>query len=351
VKAMILAAGVGSRLDPLTRTVPKPMVPVVNRPVLEHLVELLVRHGCSRVVMNTHYLAGCIEEHFGNGEAFGTEVIYSREERLLGTAGGVKRVADHFDDTFVVIGGDDLTDVNLSEMIDFHRERKALVTIGLSVVDDPSQFGVVLLGENGAVRRFVEKPGRGEVFSNRVNAQVYILEPEVLEMIPDGVPYDFGKQLFPRLLREGYPFYGYEMHSYWCDIGSLVQYRRANLDALSGAAPVNFAVPEVERGLWVGDGVRIAPNAEIGRPVVLGDGCIIESGARVMDNSILGSGVVVEEGAIVRHSILWEGAEIQHGTILERCVVGRHCRVKSNAAIFDGIVVDPGKSEAPTPGR
>lgn len=342
MKAMILAAGVGSRLDPLTRAVPKPMVPVVNRPVLEHLVELLVRHGSSHVVMNTHYLAEQIEAHFGDGHAYGTRILYSREERLMGTAGGVKRMEAQFDDTFVVIGGDDLTNVNLSEMVDFHRSRGALVTIGLSVVDDPSQFGVVLLDDNNRVRRFVEKPGRGEAFSNKVNTQVYILEPQVLEMIPPGVTYDFGKQLFPMLVRDGYPIYGYEMRSYWCDIGSLAQYRRANYDALNGVAPLNFGVSEVETGLWVGEGVRIAPNAEIGRPVVLGAGSLIESGARVLENSIVGPGAVIEEGAVVRHSILWEGAEIQHGTILERCVVGRQCRVKSNAALFDGIVVDPG---------
>ncbi|MBI3948803.1 MAG: NDP-sugar synthase [Armatimonadetes bacterium] len=342
MRAMILAAGVGSRLDPLTRAVPKPMVPIVNRPVLEHLVELLVRHGCSRVIMNTHYLAGQIEECFGTGERFGVEVVFSREERLMGTAGGVKRVAGHFRETFIVIGGDDLTDVNLSEMLDFHRSRGAMATMGLSVVDDPSQFGVVLQGENGQVRRFVEKPGRGEVFSNKVNAQVYILEPEVLQFIPEGVPYDFGKQLFPALLREGHPVYGYEMRSYWCDIGSLAQYRRANLDALNGVALLNFGVPEVETGLWVGDGVRVAPSAEIGRPVVLGAGAIIESGARVLEHSILGPGSVIEEGAVLRDTILWDHAEVQHGTVLERCVVGRHCRVKSNAAIFDGIVVAPG---------
>ena len=341
MKAMILAAGVGSRLDPLTRTVPKPMVPIVNRPVLEHLVELLVQHGCSQVVMNTHYLAEQIEQHFG-GERFGTEIVFSREERLMGTAGGVKRVADRFEDTLVVIGGDDLADVNLSDMMDFHRSRGALVTMGLAVVDDPSHFGVVLLGENGSVRRFVEKPAPGEAFSNKVNAQVYILERKALDLIPAGVPYDFGKQLFPMLLREGYPVYGYEMRSYWRDIGSLSQYRSANLDVLAGAALLNLNEQEVERGLWVGEGVRVSPHAEIGRPVVLGSGCIIESGARVLENSVLGPGVVIEEGAAVRHSILWEGAEIQHGTVLERCVVGRNCRVKSNAAIFDGIIVEPG---------
>lgn len=342
MKAMILAAGVGSRLDPLTRTVPKPMVPVANRPVLEHLVELLVRHGCLQVVMNTHYLPGQIADYFGNGEAFGTEIVFSPEEKLMGTAGGVKRVRDRFTETFVVVGGDDLTDVNLSEMMDFHREHKAMATIGLTVVDDPSQFGVVLLGEDSRVRRFVEKPGRGEVFSNKVNAQVYILEPEVLDLIPDGVVYDFGKQLFPRMLREGYPVFGYEMHSYWCDIGSLSQYRRAHYDALNGDAPLNFGAPEVERGLWIGEGVQIAPSAEVSRPVLLGDGCVIKSGARVLENSVLGPGCLVEEGAVVRHSILWEGAVVQRGTILERCVVGRHCRAKSNAAIFDGIIVDPG---------
>lgn len=342
MKAMILAAGVGSRLDPLTRRLPKPMVPIINKPVIEHIVELLKKHGFNEIMMNLFHLGDCIREHFGDGSKWGVKIYYSQEKELMGTAGGVKCVSSFFDDTFVVIGGDDLADFDLTGLVEFHKEKQALSTIALSKVDDPSQFGIVLLNEDGKITRFLEKPKEADAFSNTANTGVYLFEPGVLDLIPEKTFYDFGKQLFPKLLELNQPFYGYLMQdSYWSDVGNIESYRETQYDALSGKVEFGFPVEKRKDGLWIGEGVEIHPTAKIGTPVLIGNNCRIEAGAKVLENSILGDGCTVEEGAVLRGATLWEGATVMRGTWLDRCVVGFDCHVKSNAAVFDGIIVSP----------
>ena len=342
MKAMILAAGVGSRLDPLTRNIPKPMVPIVNRPVMEHIVELLAKHGFNDIMVNLHYLADQIETYFGDGSKWGVNIHYSKEERLWGDAGSVKRCEDFFDDTFVVVGGDDLADLDLTRIVRIHKEKKALATIALSLVDDPSEYGIALLNERGRITRFLEKP-RGEViFSNMANTGVYIFEPQVLELIPKGVPYGFGNNVFPMLLEQKARFYGYLSSSYWRDVGNLKQYQQTHFDVLDGRVTIKIPHEQVRKYVWIGEGAEIHPTAEIGYPVVIGRNCKIMKGAKLLEYSILGDDCVLEEGTTVKQSILWHGAVVMRDTMLERCVVGNDCRVKSNAAVFDGVIVDPG---------
>lgn len=342
MKAMILAAGVGSRLDPLTRHIPKPMVPIVNRPVMEHIVELLARHGIKEIMVNLHYLADQIENYFKDGKKWGVKINYSREDRLWGDAGSVKRCEDFFDDTFVVIGGDDLADIDISRIARIHKEKKALATIALSLVDDPSEYGIALLNERGRITRFLEKP-RGEViFSNTANTGVYILEPQVLELIPRGVAYGFGNNVFPMLLEQRTRFYGYLTSSYWRDVGNLKQYQQTHFDVLDGRVSIKIPYKEVRKYVWIGEGAQIDPTAEIGYPIVIGRNCRIEKNARVLEYSVLADDCVIEEGATVKQSVLWPSACVMQSTMLERCVVGTGCRVKSNAAVFDGVIVDPG---------
>jgi mannose-1-phosphate guanylyltransferase/phosphomannomutase len=341
MKAMILAAGAGTRLDPLTRNIPKPMVPIVNKPVMEHIVELLASHGFNEIMVNIHYLGHVIKDYFRDGSRWGVKIYYSEEEKLLGTAGGVRRVADFFDDTFIVIGGDDLADFNLTRLIRYHKEKRALATIVLSLVEDPSQFGIALTNERGRITRFVEKPKSELIFSNTANTGVYAFEPEVLDLIPSGEFYDFGLHLFPKLLQLKKPFYGLLSASYWSDVGHLEQYRAAHYDALNGRVNIKFPCPETRRYVWMGENVEIDDTAEIGYPVLIGPGCRIEAGAKVLEDSVLGPNCIVEQGAIVRRSILWEGAVVMRDTILDRCVVGAGCKVKSNAAVFDGVIVSP----------
>lgn len=346
VKAMILAAGVGSRLDPLTRNVPKPMVPIVNQPVMEHIVRLLVRHGFTDIVCNTHYLAEQIENYFNDGRALGANMSFNREAELLGTAGGLKRVAENanfFDlnETFLVVGGDDLTDIDLAAMLRFHRAKKAVATIGLATVTDPSQFGVVVLESGGQISRFVEKPKPGTAPSNLVNTGVYLFEPAVLDLIPSGKFHDFGKDVFPFLLQQKEPFFGYTTSDYWRDVGNLREYRESHDDFFEGNTGLQPNVPQAGDGLWIGEGCDIDPTARIEAPAVIGPGCRIGPGAHVSECSVLGADCVIGEGATVAHSILWARSQVEPDTHLYRCIVGFDCHAYSNAAIFDGTIVSP----------
>ncbi|MCL5105585.1 MAG: NDP-sugar synthase [Armatimonadetes bacterium] len=342
MKAMILAAGVGSRLDPLTRNVPKPLVPIVNKPVMEHIVEMLAKNGFKEIMVNLHYLGDQIQGYFGDGKKWGVKIHYSPEDRLWGDAGSVKRCEDFFDEgTFVVVGGDDLADIDLKKLVRFHEQKKALATIGLSLVDDPSEYGIALLNDRGRITRFLEKPKGEVVFSNSANTGVYIFDRHVFELIPKGVQYGFGANLFPLLLEQKTRFYGYLTSSYWKDVGSLKQYQEAHRDALSGRVDIKIPVPEVKKYVWMGSNVQIDPTAEIGYPVVIGNNCRIEAGAKLLEYSILADDCVLEEGAVVKQSVLWHGATVMRNTMLERCVVGEKCSVKSSAAVFDGVIVDP----------
>src|SRR5579875_1319349 len=346
MRAMILAAGVGSRLDPLTRNVPKPLVPIVNRPVMEYLIELLVRHGFTEIMVNLHYLGDQIAAYFEDGSRWGAHIHWAYEDRLWGDAGSLKRAEDFFkDETFLVIGGDDLTDMDLSRLLKTHREKKALATIALSIVDDPSEYGIVLMNEEGRITRFLEKPKGEVIFSNTANTGVYVFEPAIFELIPHDVFYLFGKRVFPMLLEQKLPLFGHLTAAYWRDVGNLKVYQQTHRDMLEGRVKARIALQEVRKFVWMGDNVEIDPTAEIGYPVAIGNNVQILAGARVLEHTVIGNNCAVEEGATVQESILWDGAVVMRNTHLERCVVGRNCRVKTNAAIFDGIIVNPQRHE------
>ena len=346
MKAMILAAGVGSRLDPLTRNVPKPLVPIVNRPVMEYLINLLKKHGFDEIMINTHYLGSQIEAYFGDGANWGVQIHWAREDKLWGDAGSVKRAESFFkDDTFLVIGGDDLTDMDLTAFLQTHKDKKALSSIALSLVDDPSEYGIVLMNEEDRITRFLEKPKGETIFSNTANTGVYLFEPQVFDYIPADAFFLFGKQVFPLLLEKNLPLYGHLTRAYWKDVGNLQVYQQTHRDVLNGLVKATQPFTELRPGIWVGENVQIAPSAELTPPLAVGDNVAIKAGAQVGDNTILGNGCIVGENATVVDSILWEGAEVMAGTHIERCVVGKECHVQTNAAIFDGIIVPPDRPE------
>lgn len=343
---MILAAGVGSRLDPITRTTPKPMVPVLGLPVIEHIIRLLEQHGFDDIICNTHYLAEQIETYFAHKTDLKAKVSFNREEKLQGTAGGLKRVQDHLnffsgDEPFLVVGGDDLTSVDLSAMLAAHREKGAIATIALTEVEDPSQFGVVVLGENDKIERFVEKPKPGTAPSNLVNMGVYLFSPKILEKIPSGEFYDFGKQVFPQIQEAGEPFFGFRSREYWRDVGNLREYRDVQGDFFTGEVKLQTGLTDRGDGVWLGENVQIAPDAKIEAPCAIGANSLIGTEAHISKGSVLGRGVMVGAGASVEHSILWDGAQIGDGAHLVRCIVGRDCSVQSNAGVFDGVIVPP----------
>ena len=234
MQAVVMAGGEGSRLRPLTINRPKPMVSIVNKPCLGHIFDLLQRHGINDAFVTLQYLASQIQDSFGDGGSVGMRLKYSVEESPLGTGGSVRQIGDALSDTFIVISGDALTDIDLPKVIAFHRERKAAVTLTLYHVANPLEYGVVITGEDGRISKFLEKPSWGEVFSDTINTGIYVIEPRVLERYKPGEAFDFSKDLFPALLAEGEPLYGYIASGYWTDVGSISEYARANADLLQG---------------------------------------------------------------------------------------------------------------------
>ncbi len=325
MKAMIMAAGVGSRLMPMTREIPKPMVPMVNRPLMDHTVQLLHKHGFNSIIANLHYHGDCISGYFGDGSGFGVSLNYSREEKLLGTAGGVKRCQWFLDDTFVIISGDALTDINLSRLVRIHKEKGALATIALKEVEDVESFGIVITDEDGLIKSFQEKPRPAEALSKLANTGIYVFEPEVFRYIPAGQFYDFGKQLFPYLVSRACPFYGAVIDQYWCDIGNLDTYRQSHADVLVGK--VDLALEgEVMSGerksrVLLGDGVTLGKNVELEGCVTIGPGCRVGDNVRITD------------------AVLWDEIEIGPEVCIDRAVVGSKCTLKPGTIIRAGTAI------------
>ncbi|MGZ4199144.1 MAG: sugar phosphate nucleotidyltransferase [Thermoleophilia bacterium] len=288
-KAHIMAAGLGTRLAPLTDRTAKPMAPIVNRPVMEHILRLLARHGVTEVCVNLHHYADDIRGYFGDGEAFGLRAHYSFEEKLLGTAGGTGGFrALLADDTFVVVSGDALTDVDISSLVRAHRERGAIATIAVKEVDDPSRYGVVVHDPDGRVTGFQEKPAKGQALSHLCNCGIYAFEPAIFDLMPPDTFVDYAKDVFPRLLHDDEPFHVWRLETYWNDVGGIREYRRGNFDALLGRVAVTVPGRELRLGVWVGEGTEVADDVEIVPPVLLGDGCEISDGAVVRADARLG---------------------------------------------------------------
>src|SRR5262245_19270349 len=276
-----MAGGEGTRLRPLTSNQPKPMVPIVGKPCMEHIIELLRRHGFDDVIVTVAFLPQAIRSYFGGGETLGIDVSYSVEESPLGTAGSVRLAAGRLDDTFLVISGDALCDVNLSELVQAHRDKNASVTIGLKAVENPLEFGIVVTDDEGRIERFLEKPSWGQVFSDTINTGIYVLEPEVLKHVPTDRSYDFSKELFPLLLEMGRPMYGHVLDGYWQDIGNLDQFRQANFDALDGNVQLDVSGLRLRGNVWVSEEVDINEVEPVEGPAFIGANCRIADGASI----------------------------------------------------------------------
>ncbi len=341
MKAMILAAGGGTRLYPLTFSLPKPMAPVVNRPVMEHIIRHLSKHGFKDIVINLHNFPQAIEDYFKDGSKLGVKITYSHEAKPLGTAGGVKNVEHLFKDTFLVIGGDDLCDVNITSLVEFHKKKGAIATIGLSYEEEVSQYGVVVTDEDGKILEFQEKPKKEEAKSHWVNNGIYIFEPDIFKVIPKGEFYDFGSQVFPKLKEEKAPFYGFRCKGYWKDIGNLVEYRNAQFDALEGKVKLVFPGEEVEKGIWMEKGVEVHPTAKIKPPVLIGKQCRIGRDVYLEGPLVLGKYNVLEEGVSIVKSVLWNYNHFKRKVRLENCLVGSECIIDEEM-VFEETVLGSG---------
>jgi mannose-1-phosphate guanylyltransferase / phosphomannomutase len=353
MKAVIMAGGKGTRLRPLTSNQPKPMISIVNKPCMEHIVDLLKRHGFEDVVVTLEYMPEVIQGYFGNGSEWGMNIEYSVEEEPLGTAGSVKDVEDQLKERFVIVSGDALTDVDLTEALSFHEERGAEATLVLKKVDDPSEFGIVTVAEDGRVTDFMEKPDEEEVFSYTANTGIYVLEPSVLKDIPEGQEYDWSKEQFPKMLEEGRSLYGYVMEGYWEDIGNIEQYMGAQRAVLDGEVEgIEPAGERLEGGVYVGRDVRVDED-QLEGPVVLGDNVRVSSGARVGPYSVLASNISVGEGASISRSTvggessIGEEAELDGALVMRACNVGPRARVLEGSALGDGTSVGEGATVAP----
>jgi len=339
MRAVVMAGGEGTRLRPLTAHRPKPLAPVLNMPIMEHIVLLLKQHGITEIIVTLHYLADEIEGYFGDGSEWGVKLIYSVEDTPLGTAGSVKQAEEHLrGEPFVIVSGDALTDINLSRAIAFHRDKGALATLVLSHVDNPLEFGVVITDEEGRIRRFLEKPSWGEVFSDTVNTGMYILEPQVLYYMEPGRPYDWSQDIFPRMLREEKPLFGYVMPDYWCDVGNLTQYREAQYTVLDGRTRV--VVPGENRGgIWIGEGCEIAPDVQIIPPTLLGHDVKVKSGAVLGPYAVIGDNCIIEENCEIHRSVLWDSVYVGANSSLTACTVCAHVTIQRDCTIQEGAVI------------
>ncbi|MEW6457446.1 MAG: mannose-1-phosphate guanyltransferase [Bacillota bacterium] len=342
MKAIIMAGGEGSRLRPLTCNRPKPMVPVLNRPVMSYCIDLLKKHGITEIGVTLQYLPEAIKEHFGDGSEYGVRLHYFVEDTPLGTAGSVKNAGEFLDRTFLVISGDALTDLDLSKAIEIHRSQGAAGTLVLTRVECPLEYGVVITGDGGRIIRFLEKPGWGEVFSDTVNTGIYVLERDVLDYFAAGQKFDFSKDLFPLLMRENRPLFGVVLSGYWCDIGNLQQYLQAQYDGLAGKVQLEIPGREIEPGVWVGEQVALDSGVTVKGPVLIGNHSHIGSGATLEPFTVVGDGCLIQPGVSVKRSILWERVFVGRNAALRGAVLCSRVQVQADAGVYEGAVVGDG---------
>ena len=343
MKGVLMAGGEGSRLRPLTSRRPKPLAPVAGKPVMEHIIGLLRRHGITEVVSTLHYLADEVESYFDNGSDFGVSMEYVVEDTPLGTAGAVK-MADKLlkGETFLVISGDALTDIDLSALIEHHKREKNDVTIALQRVTNPLEFGVVVTDEAGRITRFLEKPSWSEVFSDTINTGIYVLEPGILDRMVRGRSYDFSKDLFPEMLRDGAKLGGYIIDAYWTDIGNLDQYQQANYDALQGKVHLDSLGTEYAPGVTVGANCKIDPSARLHGPIVLGSDVRIGPDVEITGPTVIGNGTIVERAACITRSVLWEDCYLGDEATVSDCTIADRNTIERRASIRETTVVGRG---------
>jgi mannose-1-phosphate guanylyltransferase/phosphomannomutase len=342
MKAVIMAGGEGTRLRPLTANQPKPMLPMVNRPMAEHVIDLLKRHGYDEIVMTVAFLANTIRTYFGDGSEFGVKLHYATEETPLGTAGSVLNAREQLDERFLVISGDVLTDIDLTELVEFHESRAAAVTLALKAMENPLEFGIVITSEGGRIERFLEKPGWGDVFSDTINTGVYVLEPEVFDWIAEGRPVDFSGEVFPAMLESGKDLFGFVSGGYWEDVGTLDAYLRAHADALDRKVTLDVPGFPLREGVWVGEGAEVHPSATVRAPAVIGGNCRVGAGTDIGPYTVLGSNVRVGENAVLERTVVHDNTYVAPSVTARGSVIARSCDIRQGAHLEDGVVLGEG---------
>lgn len=342
MKAVLMAGGSGSRLRPLTIHRPKPMIPIVNKPVMSHALDLLKQHGIMEVIITVQYLADLIQDYFGDGSSIGMRLQYCVEETPLGTAGSVKNAQTHLDSTFLVISGDALTNINLTDLVAYHKQEESLATLAIYKLANPVDYGVIITNNQGHITHFQEKPSRGTVMSDYVNTGIYVLEPEVLDYFPANTPFDFANDLFPMLHQKGHHLHGYVAQGYWCDVGNIAEYMRATGDTLEGKVTGLELGQQWAEGIWIGQDVEIAPTARLEGPIYLGNSVQVKSGAVIIGPTVIRDYTVVDNEAHIDRSILWRNCYIGERVQISGAVILRQCSLKAQAIVFESAIIGDG---------
>ena len=332
-----MAGGEGTRLRPLTSNQPKPMLPMANIPMMEHVVNLLRQHGFEDIVVTVAFMANAIRTYFGDGSEFGVRMVYATESTPLGTAGSVRNARDELDERFLVISGDVLTDIDLAQVVAFHDKRGGLATLALKAVDNPLEFGIVITREDGSIERFLEKPTWGQVFSDTINTGIYVLEPEIFDFIPEGQSVDFSGDSFPEALAAGKPLYGYVADGYWEDVGTLEAYLKSHQDILDQRVQVDVNGFQLRPRVWLGKGAEIDPSVVIDGPAVIGDNCVIGPGARLGQYCTLGRNVRIGDNAVLQRSVVHDNTYLGSGVRIDGSVLGRGSDLREGVRCEEGV--------------
>lgn len=338
MKAVIMAGGEGTRLRPVTCGIPKPMVPVLNKPVMGYIIELLKKHNITDIAATLAYFPAVITDYFGDGGDFGVNLKYYIENAPLGTGGSIKNAEDFLDGTFVIVSGDALTDIDLGKALEFHKSKGSKATLILKRVPIPLEYGVVITDENGKITSFLEKPSWGEVFSDTINTGIYILEPEILDYYKKGDNFDFSKDLFPKLLNDNIPMYGYVTRDYWNDIGDLRVYKEVNFDILMGKVKTDIEYREVKKGIWIGENTDIHESCGLFTPVLIGDNCRIKRGS-LLEAAIIGNNTEIGEATSIKKSIIWRNSKIGRNVQSRGSVICSGATIKDGAHLFENTVI------------
>jgi mannose-1-phosphate guanylyltransferase/phosphomannomutase len=339
-KAIIMAGGEGTRLRPLTCNRSKPMVPIINKPVIEHTINLLKRHAIKNITISLFYLPENVQNYFGDGSEWDVNITYSVEETPLGTAGGVRQALGECDDTVVVLSGDGIIDFNITDILEYHKKLDSSLTIVLKQVNKPTEYGIVITDERGRIDRFIEKPSWNEVYSDKANTGLYVLNPELIrKYVPERQKFDFSMDLFPLLQKNNVPLFGYIAQGYWCDIGNLTSYNDVHKDILNGMVKIDFPGKKIAENIWVGKDVEIHRTAVIRGPAVIGDFVKIKDGAEVSEFSVIGDNCIIEEDASIRKSIILHNTIIGPKCELRGVVIGKRCVLEHDVSIYEGSVI------------
>ena len=345
MKAIIIAGGLGTRLRPLTHNIPKPIVPVVNRPFVVHQIEHLVKHGIDEIILNLHYLSHEIKKILNDGREWGIKIHYSIEEHPLGTAGAVKHAEKYFDQgPMVVFNGDILTDINISKIVNFHREKKARVTLTLTEVEDPTAFGLILTDKDGRVTKFIEKPSWDMVTVRTINAGIYVVDPKIFEEVPPGKEYSFERDLYPSLLEKGESIFGYLSSAYWIDIGNPEKYKEAHQAILRNEVAVKINGTRIDGKFWLGKDTHPDPSVKFIGPSIIGEKVRVGKETEIKDYVVVGDRVSIGEHCSLESAIVWNGTKIGNHAHLSDCIIGRDCVIEDEVMIERGAILADGSA-------